>query len=60
MGNVRMIELHIHEPGEGRLSTVIDRARLDETIADNLPHVAPGTTFEVNGEVVWPTSPFTI
>ncbi len=47
-----MIKLEIIEPGEGELTTLIDRARLTETIADNLPYVAAGTLFVVNGEVI--------
>jgi len=47
-----MIELEIREPGEGELTVIIDRSRLDETIIENLPHVAIGTEFLIGGRVV--------
>ncbi len=48
-----MIMLEIIEPGDkGELTTIIDRARLDETINDNIPWVAVGTRFVVDGEVI--------
>ncbi len=47
-----MIELEIIEPGEGDLSTIIDRGSLDETIMENMPYVAIGTQFVVDGRVV--------
>ncbi len=47
-----MIELEIIEPGEGELTTIIDRAQLDETIAENMPYAAIGTQFVVDGRVV--------
>lgn len=47
-----MIELRIDEPDEGELTTLIDRSRLEETIAENMPYVAAGTRFYVNGELV--------
>lgn len=47
-----MIELEILEPGEGELTTIIDRGQLDETIAENMPYVTIGTLFIVDGRVV--------
>ncbi len=47
-----MIELHINEPNEGKLVTLIDSTRLQGTIDENMPYVAIGTTFVVNGLVV--------
>ncbi len=52
MGEAMTIELEIIEPGEGDLSTIIDRGSLDETIMENLPYVAIGTQFVVDGRVV--------
>ena len=47
-----MIELEIREPGQGKLTTLIDACRLEETIAENMPYADAGTTFIVNGIVI--------
>ena len=47
-----MIELEIREPGQGLLVTLIDKDTVAEVIAENLPYVAEGTRFFVNGEEV--------
>ncbi len=47
-----MIELEIHEPGLGLLSTLIDARTLEATVNENMPYVRAGTTFTVGGEVV--------